>query len=437
MTSPVPATEPDTTTGGGNPLPDPNPSGQVYEAPPEPFGVPVAGTVETDDISGGTVHTGIGRTGNTDAGAHNPVGLGTVYTASNGAQVVSISGGSEFDTTVNAAIGGIGVVGDTDSHSHDPAGSGFVDSRGSAIIDQAELSTSVLGGGIGAANTGQAYRAPVNDVPATNFDTASRSGIVRVEPGSPDSAAVGSGSGLNPNAIEPGFTNAAYDVMGTRDTTYANSPTFTAVPLPAGVPTAPTAVTVTAIANRAAVTVSWTAPSNAVATGVVGYIIESNTLGQTEVGKNQTSVEFEQGLIPGDTYTFTVFARTSNGTGVRSAKSAPFTVAFDKNLTADVIRDEGLSGPADQLPVAPAAPVATVASTTSVSVAFTAPTSDGGSPITGYEVVSSPGGITVDGTASPIVVTGLTHLTAYTFTVRARNGYGLGPASAASNSVTP
>ena len=73
----------------------------------------------------------------------------------------------------------------------------------------------------------------------------------------------------------------------------------------------------------------------------------------------------------------------------------------------------------------------------SASVTFTAPTSNGGSPITGYTVTSSPGGITATGTTSPITVTGLTNGTAYTFTVKATNAVGTGSASAASNSVTP
>ena len=72
-----------------------------------------------------------------------------------------------------------------------------------------------------------------------------------------------------------------------------------------------------------------------------------------------------------------------------------------------------------------------------VSVAFTAPASNGGAVITSYTVTASPGAITATGTASPIVVTGLTNGTAYTFTVTATNSVGTGPASAASAAVTP
>ena len=58
---------------------------------------------------------------------------------------------------------------------------------------------------------------------------------------------------------------------------------------------------------------------------------------------------------------------------------------------------------------------------TSAQVAFTPPGNDGGSPITGYTVTSSPGGITATGASSPILVTGLSNGTEYTFTVHATN----------------
>jgi len=71
------------------------------------------------------------------------------------------------------------------------------------------------------------------------------------------------------------------------------------------------------------------------------------------------------------------------------------------------------------------------------TVPFTAPASNGGSAITSYTATSSPGGFTASGASSPLVVTGLTNGTAYTFTVTATNAIGTGAASAASNSVTP
>jgi len=73
----------------------------------------------------------------------------------------------------------------------------------------------------------------------------------------------------------------------------------------------------------------------------------------------------------------------------------------------------------------------------SASVAFTAPANPGGSAITSYIVVSTPGVIVGTGASSPVTVSGLTNGTAYTFQASAVNSYGQGALSAASNSVTP
>lgn len=89
-----------------------------------------------------------------------------------------------------------------------------------------------------------------------------------------------------------------------------------------------------------------------------------------------------------------------------------------------------------QIPDPPTNIVATVGNT-QASVAFTAPVSNGGSTILDYTVTSSPGGFTQTGASSPLVVTGLSNGTAYTFTVTARNSIGSSAASSASNSVTP
>lgn len=74
------------------------------------------------------------------------------------------------------------------------------------------------------------------------------------------------------------------------------------------------------------------------------------------------------------------------------------------------------------------------------TVTFTAPEINGGSPITGYTVTSSPAG-GIDSNAGSLqlshVMTGLTNGVNYTFTVAAANKIGSGIASAASNAVTP
>ena len=71
------------------------------------------------------------------------------------------------------------------------------------------------------------------------------------------------------------------------------------------------------------------------------------------------------------------------------------------------------------------------------SIAFIAPTNNGGGAISSYTVTSNPGGITATGTGSPIIITGLTNGTSYTFTVTSTNSAGTSTASTASTSVTP
>ncbi len=73
------------------------------------------------------------------------------------------------------------------------------------------------------------------------------------------------------------------------------------------------------------------------------------------------------------------------------------------------------------------------------TVEWTAPASDGGSPITGYVVTASPGGQTCTWTSGPLscVVTGLTDGVAYTFSVVAVNAAGSGAGSTPTAPVTP
>jgi uncharacterized protein with beta-barrel porin domain len=80
---------------------------------------------------------------------------------------------------------------------------------------------------------------------------------------------------------------------------------------------------------------------------------------------------------------------------------------------------------------------AAIAGDGQASVSFTPPANTGGAPITGYIVTDNTGSHTGTGASSPITVNGLTNGTSYTFTVAATNIAGPGPASPASNNVTP
>jgi hypothetical protein len=126
------------------------------------------------------------------------------------------------------------------------------------------------------------------------------------------------------------------------------------------------------------------------------------------------------GLNNGITYTFTVTATNAWGTGSPSSPSNSVK-------------------PGPTVPGAPTAATAT-AGDSQTTVTFSPPASNGGSPITGYTVISYPsGGVDANSgsTATTHSVTNLTNGTAYDFTVTATNAVGTGPTSAPSNIVTP
>ncbi|HZS29241.1 MAG TPA: fibronectin type III domain-containing protein, partial [Candidatus Angelobacter sp.] len=96
-------------------------------------------------------------------------------------------------------------------------------------------------------------------------------------------------------------------------------------------------------------------------------------------------------------------------------------------------------------PTAPSAPasVSATAGNESAQVAWSASTSNGGSPITGYTVTAlvsgNPTGITgtACATCTGASVIGLTNGVTYTFTVHATNAIGNSAESAQSNAITP
>jgi len=129
--------------------------------------------------------------------------------------------------------------------------------------------------------------------------------------------------------------------------------------------------------------------------------------------------------------------------GVIQAISPPGAGGTTVDVTVTTPGGTSALSPADQFsylgpPGAPLNVIAT-AGDGQASVSWTPPASDGGSPITGYTVTSTPGGISVSAgpSATSLTVTGLTNGVTYTFTVTASNAIGTGPASAPSNPVTP
>jgi hypothetical protein len=87
-------------------------------------------------------------------------------------------------------------------------------------------------------------------------------------------------------------------------------------------------------------------------------------------------------------------------------------------------------------PAAPAAPRVGEVRDSTVVLTWTAP-DNRGEPISGYEVVASPGGRPYSCASTTCTIDGLTNNTEYTFTVAARNAVGLSDPSPASASARP
>jgi kumamolisin len=187
------------------------------------------------------------------------------------------------------------------------------------------------------------------------------------------------------------------------------------ISVPTSPPTPPTGLTASAGDKQA--TVIFTAPASNGGGIILYYTVTSSPGNKTATGT--ASPITVTNLTNGTVYTFKATATNAVGTGLASAPSNSVTPLQT-----------------DSPPGAPTG-VAATAGNGQATVSFTAPTSNGGSAILYYTVTPSPGTITATGTASPIVITGLTNGTAYTFKVTATNGEGTGPASAASTSVTP
>jgi hypothetical protein len=204
--------------------------------------------------------------------------------------------------------------------------------------------------------------------------------------------AAGTSSTATITTARTGYTGGSSTVTGTSFSTAA--------------PGAPTIGTAT-LGNGSA-TVTFTAPTPNGGSTITSYTATSSPGGFTGTlsGAGSGTITVS-GLTNGTAYTFTVTATNANGTSSASAASnsvIPRTV-----------------------PGAPTSFAAT-AGNNQVALTWAAPSSNGGSAITGYTVTSSPS-VTAPASCTNTVnlsctFTGLTNGTAYTFGIRAINAAG-------------
>ncbi|MBN6187686.1 S-layer homology domain-containing protein [Aneurinibacillus sp. BA2021] len=185
---------------------------------------------------------------------------------------------------------------------------------------------------------------------------------------------------------------------------------------------------VTGAAGDKQVTLNWSTVANAQSYNVYKYegaSAPANANDWTLIQQDVTATTYTvTGLTNGTNYTFAVKAVNANGAS-----------DFSNAVIATPV---GSSTPA-----VPGQPVNVLAEAgdSQAKVSFEAPGDDGGSNILQYTVTAWVNGIATPGTksgdSSPIIMTGLTNGTTYTFTVVATNGVGDSIPSAQSNPVTP
>jgi hypothetical protein len=181
----------------------------------------------------------------------------------------------------------------------------------------------------------------------------------------------------------------------------------------------------------------------AIASTVTG-VTATNSPSNRAYNNGSASIAFTPGTFLGKTYTVTSSpgSFTASGssspvvvTGLQSSTQYTYTVVASNNYGTASASSASSAVTATTVPQAPSITSVT-GGNAQVSVAFSA-NATGGSSITGYTITSSPGNITANGSSSPIVVTGLTNDTSYTFTATATNANGTSAASSASSSSTP
>ncbi len=227
----------------------------------------------------------------------------------------------------------------------------------------------------------------------------------------------------------PGLTNGdsyRFTVTATNSAGPGGSSSPSSAVVPSTTPGAPTGVSATPSNGSAGV--SWSAPGSDGGSAITAYTVTATD--STTSGNGGETCSWSTGprtctvssLTNGDSYTFTVTATNSDGTGNPSSPSSAVVPAT--------------------VPDPPTGVSATPAVTSAV-VSWSAPGSDGGSAITAYTVTatdsttSGNGGETCVWSTGPLTctVSGLTTGDSYTFTVTATNSVGTSSPSSSSSPI--
>ena len=234
-----------------------------------------------------------------------------------------------------------------------------------------------------------------------------------------------SGQVLNGGGVDSGHCLNGAFVSGRMDESHPW------VQIGSSAPTAPTAPqSLAATAGSGSVTLAWAAPASDGGAAITGYNIYRGTSpgseSATPIATNVSAAGFtDSGLVNGTTYYYKVAAVNSAGTSGQSneAFAAPQLVQASVPSAPQGLTAAGGNG--------------------SVQLSWSAPASDGGSAITGYDVYrgTSAGGesatpVAANVTGRSFTDTGLVNGTAYFYTVTAVNAVGIS-AHSGEASVTP
>ena len=187
---------------------------------------------------------------------------------------------------------------------------------------------------------------------------------------------------------------------------------------PRTLPAAPTALSATGVAESAEL--DWSVPSNDGGAPITDYVVQyaTNVAGPWTTFVDGTSALTSTtvtGLTNGTSYVFRVAALNAAGTGPVSslASATPLAAPSAPNLTGLTVGSQF------------------------IQAAFTAPTSTGGSAVTGYQYQLDGGEWrNASGTASPLLIPGLTNGRTYSVAIRAVNAVG-GGATSNTRTATP